>query len=85
MPYPFHKDLHQRKNAGVLAAAGAAIVIDDERDAQRNSQKLRPAIEPLLHDADRRAAMSAAARSIAKPDAADTIAQMVIDAVREIA
>jgi len=84
MPYPFHKDLHQRKNAAVLAAAGAAIVIDDERDAVRNSEKLRVAIEPLLHDADRRAAMSAAARGIAKPDAADTIARLVIDAVQEI-
>ena len=81
MPYPFHKDLHQRKNAAVLMDAGAAIVLDDERDARRNSEKLRPAIESLLHDKDRRAAMSVAAKSIAKPDAAETIAQMVIDSL----
>jgi len=81
MPYPFHKDLHQRKNAEVLVAAGAAILLDDERDARRNSEKLRPAIEPLLHDAARRKAMSDAARGIGRADAADTIAQLVIDAV----
>ena len=33
MPYPFPKDLHQRHNAKVLADAGAAFLMDDERDA----------------------------------------------------
>ena len=31
MPYPFHKDLHQRANAKVLADAGAAVLMDDGR------------------------------------------------------
>ena len=32
MPYPFHKDLHQRANAQVLAGANAAVLLDDEQE-----------------------------------------------------
>ena len=51
MPYPFHKDMHQRANAKVLADAGAAVLVDDEKDAKKNAAKLRPALESLLYDA----------------------------------
>jgi UDP-N-acetylglucosamine--N-acetylmuramyl-(pentapeptide) pyrophosphoryl-undecaprenol N-acetylglucosamine transferase len=85
MPYPFHKDLHQRKNAAVLVEAGAALLVDDERDAAKNGEKLKAAIEPLLHDGGRRAAMSDAARRISRPDAADAIAKIVIDGVNAAA
>ena len=54
MPYPYHKDMHQRANAKVLADAGAAIRVDDEKDREKNAAKLRPLIEPLLSDANRR-------------------------------
>ncbi len=77
LPYPFHKDMHQRANARVLADAGAAVLIDDERDRHKNAAKLRPVIEPLLYDADRRLAMSRAAASLGKPGAADAVAQVI--------
>ena len=32
LPYPYHKDLHQRANAKVLADANAAVLVDDEKD-----------------------------------------------------
>ena len=44
MPYPFHKDMHQRANAKVLADAGAAVLVDDEKDAKKNAAKLRPVV-----------------------------------------
>src|SRR5579863_10314712 len=69
LPYPFHKDLHQRANAQVLADAGAAVLIEDEKDRKINAQKLRPVIESLLYDADKRRSMSEAARNLGKPDA----------------
>jgi len=78
MPYPFHKDQHQRLNAKVLADAGAAILIDDERDAGKNTVKLKPALEQLLFDADRRRGMSNAARALGKPDAAKAVAEVVL-------
>ena len=70
MPYPYHKDMHQRLNAKVLADAGAAVLIDDEKDRRKNADKLRPAVESLLYDAERRKTMAAAARKLGKPDAA---------------
>ncbi len=77
MPYPFHKDMHQRANAQVLQSAGAAGLVDDARDRKRNAERLRPAIESLLYNADRRVAMSEAARALGRPDAADQVAQVV--------
>jgi UDP-N-acetylglucosamine--N-acetylmuramyl-(pentapeptide) pyrophosphoryl-undecaprenol N-acetylglucosamine transferase len=77
MPYPFHKDMHQRANAQVLQDAGAAVLLDDERDRKRNAERLRPIVESLLYDADRRVAMSEAARALGKPDAADQVAQVI--------
>jgi UDP-N-acetylglucosamine--N-acetylmuramyl-(pentapeptide) pyrophosphoryl-undecaprenol N-acetylglucosamine transferase len=77
MPYPFHRDLHQRANAKVLADAGAAILLDDVKDAKKNAQKLRPALEPLIHDATRRRAMSDAAKRLGRPDAANHVATIL--------
>lgn len=80
MPYPFHKDLHQRANAKVLADAGAAILIDDEKDARKNADKLKPVLEPLLADAQKRHQMSQAAKTLGRPDAAQAVAA----AIREL-
>jgi UDP-N-acetylglucosamine--N-acetylmuramyl-(pentapeptide) pyrophosphoryl-undecaprenol N-acetylglucosamine transferase len=82
MPYPFHKDLHQRANAKVLADAGAAVLVDDEKDAQKNAGKLRPILESLLYDAPRRQGMSEAARKLGKPRAADEVASVIAEMVR---
>jgi UDP-N-acetylglucosamine--N-acetylmuramyl-(pentapeptide) pyrophosphoryl-undecaprenol N-acetylglucosamine transferase len=82
LPYPYHKDMHQRENAKVLVEAGAAVLVDDEKDAKKNAQKLRPLIEPLLYDVEKRRTMSQAARKIGKPDAAENVAQLVTDLAR---
>jgi UDP-N-acetylglucosamine--N-acetylmuramyl-(pentapeptide) pyrophosphoryl-undecaprenol N-acetylglucosamine transferase len=79
LPYPFHKDLHQRANADVLAHAGAAILLDDERDRKKNADKLRPVVETLFYDVDKRRTMSEAARKIGKPEAADNVARLVTE------
>jgi UDP-N-acetylglucosamine--N-acetylmuramyl-(pentapeptide) pyrophosphoryl-undecaprenol N-acetylglucosamine transferase len=77
MPYPYHKDLHQRANAKVLADAGAAVLVDDEKDRSLNAAKLRPALRSLLDDSAKRRAMSAAARKLGRPDAAAQVARVV--------
>ena len=81
MPYPFHNDMHQRANAKVLADAGAAILMDDEKDRRKNGQKLRPILQSLLYDLPRRQAMSAVAKSLGKPDAAMAVATLVTQMV----
>jgi UDP-N-acetylglucosamine--N-acetylmuramyl-(pentapeptide) pyrophosphoryl-undecaprenol N-acetylglucosamine transferase len=79
MPYPFHKDMHQRANAQVLVDAGAALLVDDEKDAKKNAAKLRPAVESLLYDQPRRQQMAAAARGLGKPNAAEAVAEIVME------
>ena len=79
LPYPFHKDMHQRVNAKVLVDAGAAVLVDDEQDRRKNATKLRAVLESLLYDADKRRAMSEAARKLGKPDAAENVAQLIRD------
>lgn len=81
MPYPFHKDLHQRANAKVLADAGAAVLIDDEKDAKANADNLRPVVESLLYDGNRRSAMAEAAKKLGRPDAACAVAAVITEMV----
>lgn len=75
LPYPFHKDKHQRANAKVIADAGGGIVLDDQKNAQKNAAQLKPELDLLLYDANRRAAMAAACKALGKPDASDQVAQ----------
>jgi UDP-N-acetylglucosamine--N-acetylmuramyl-(pentapeptide) pyrophosphoryl-undecaprenol N-acetylglucosamine transferase len=79
LPYPYHKDMHQRANAQVLADAGAAILIDDEKDQRKNADKLRPALESILFDVNKRKAMADAARKIGRPDASSAVAQLMME------
>ncbi|HTH25062.1 MAG TPA: undecaprenyldiphospho-muramoylpentapeptide beta-N-acetylglucosaminyltransferase [Vicinamibacterales bacterium] len=71
VPLPTATDDHQRKNAEVFAKTGAAIVID-QRDLTGDA--LTGALRELMTDPDRRARMSAAAKTLARPDAAQRIA-----------
>lgn len=77
LPYPFHKDQHQKLNAKVLVDAGAALLLDDLKDRRVNAERLRPTVESLLYDGDRRRAMATAAKTIGKPDAADNVARVL--------
>jgi UDP-N-acetylglucosamine:LPS N-acetylglucosamine transferase len=79
LPYPFHKDMHQRANAKVLVDAGAAVLVDDEQDRRKNATKLRAVLESLHYDADKRRVMSDAARKLGKSEAAENVAQLIRD------
>jgi UDP-N-acetylglucosamine--N-acetylmuramyl-(pentapeptide) pyrophosphoryl-undecaprenol N-acetylglucosamine transferase len=73
VPLSSSTDDHQRKNAEVFAKSGAAVVIE-ERDLKT---ALPDALRALVADPERRRRMSAAARSLARPDAAQRIADRV--------
>lgn len=83
MPYPYHRDMHQRVNAEQLVAAGAAVLSDDEKDAGRNAAKLKPVVEGLMYDADKRQKMAAAAKGMGKADAAERVAKLVVELAGE--
>lgn len=80
IPYPFAADNHQEINAKEMAEAGAAL---SYRQAELTSAKLAAAIEPLLDDPERRARMSAAMKSLAKPAAAATVVDWCVAAADE--
>jgi UDP-N-acetylglucosamine--N-acetylmuramyl-(pentapeptide) pyrophosphoryl-undecaprenol N-acetylglucosamine transferase len=72
VPYP-HASNHQRANGEILAEAGAARVIDD--DALDGKALLDAAT--LLEDPTRHVMMAAASRAMARPGAADAVAELV--------
>jgi UDP-N-acetylglucosamine--N-acetylmuramyl-(pentapeptide) pyrophosphoryl-undecaprenol N-acetylglucosamine transferase len=81
MPYPYHKDQQQKLNAKVLADTGAAVLLEDLKDKKQNTQRLTPILQSLLYDAPKRAAMTQAARALAKPDAAAAVASVITQMV----
>jgi UDP-N-acetylglucosamine--N-acetylmuramyl-(pentapeptide) pyrophosphoryl-undecaprenol N-acetylglucosamine transferase len=72
--YPHAADDHQRANARALAAAGAAVAVDP---AEATPERLAEVLAGLLAAPDRLAAMAAAARVLARPDAAERLADRV--------
>ncbi len=75
VPYP-HAAGHQRRNAEQLVLAGAARLVEDE---EFDAAALLAAAG-LLDDRKAHAAMAAAARSMARPGAADAVAELVLAA-----
>jgi UDP-N-acetylglucosamine--N-acetylmuramyl-(pentapeptide) pyrophosphoryl-undecaprenol N-acetylglucosamine transferase len=73
VPYP-HAGAHQWDNARYLVEAGAAVAIADA-DLGRD---LVPTVMDLLADRPRRDAMGQTARSLARPDAAGSIGELLI-------
>jgi UDP-N-acetylglucosamine--N-acetylmuramyl-(pentapeptide) pyrophosphoryl-undecaprenol N-acetylglucosamine transferase len=73
VPGAFATGAHQDKNARWFADAGGALVVP-EAEAARAPQ----VVEELLGDADRLEAMEAAMRAVAKPDAAEEIADELV-------
>ena len=77
VPYP-HAAGHQRRNAEEMVLAGAARLVEDEAF---DAGALLAAIA-ILGDPARIAAMAAAARSLARPGAADAVAELVMAAAQ---
>jgi UDP-N-acetylglucosamine--N-acetylmuramyl-(pentapeptide) pyrophosphoryl-undecaprenol N-acetylglucosamine transferase len=76
IPLPTAVRDHQRLNAEALAAAGGAVVCGQ---AGLTPDALAEEIARLLRDAPRRGAMRAALLSLARPDAAGRLADLVLE------
>jgi UDP-N-acetylglucosamine--N-acetylmuramyl-(pentapeptide) pyrophosphoryl-undecaprenol N-acetylglucosamine transferase len=77
VPGQFGSGGHQSGNARFLAEAGAAVVVEQE-----DLSRLPVVVLDLLSDQGKLLAMATASRAIAKPDAARTIANTMIEAAR---
>ncbi len=74
VPWPGAADDHQTDNARVMEQAGAAVLVPD---AQADGVRLDAVARELLLDPVRLTKMSDAARSLARPDAAARLADLV--------
>ncbi len=74
VPFPAAADDHQNVNARALERAGAAVVVEE---SNLDAAYLVDTIVALMGDPARLRTMSAAARSLAHPQAVEEIAEMV--------
>jgi UDP-N-acetylglucosamine--N-acetylmuramyl-(pentapeptide) pyrophosphoryl-undecaprenol N-acetylglucosamine transferase len=79
IPLPTAADDHQRKNAEVLAQAGAAELIEQKN---ATGALIAERIVALVGDERRRSAMAEAARKFARPDAATVIVDRALELAR---
>lgn len=79
VPLPIATRDHQAANAGVLAAAGAAVVVPD---AELDGERLEAELAALVDDPGRRAAMASAMAGLARLDAAARVAEVILEAAR---
>jgi UDP-N-acetylglucosamine--N-acetylmuramyl-(pentapeptide) pyrophosphoryl-undecaprenol N-acetylglucosamine transferase len=79
VPYPYATADHQTTNARYMEQAGAAVVVPD---AELDGPRLAREVAALLGAPERMAAMRAAARATARPDAAERIAEELLALVR---
>jgi UDP-N-acetylglucosamine--N-acetylmuramyl-(pentapeptide) pyrophosphoryl-undecaprenol N-acetylglucosamine transferase len=75
LPYPYHRDQHQRLNAQAMASAGAAVVVTDAIDPAVNADALRGSLLAIMRDQGRLAEMQRSAGGMQATDAAGEIAR----------
>lgn len=78
LPYPYHRDLHQKHNTRVLVDAGGAVLAYDTLDAARTLAELSPVLSGLLQSPTTRQAMQAALERLGPACGAERIAQALL-------
>lgn len=77
MPYPYHKDQHQRINAKPLERCGGAEVVDDLIEPGPNMGRAGARLEALLGGEGARARMRAALEGLGPADGAARVAKAI--------
>jgi len=79
MPYPFHRDRHQLRQAREVEAADAAVVVEDTpSNPSGTARRLAEAVWRLTTDTARRDGLREAARAVGRPAAAGAVAEEVL-------
>lgn len=84
LPYPYHRDEHQRWNALPLERAGGAVILRDAIDAQANAEAIGPMLDELMRDPARRGAMREALLRLGPARGAEAAADRLIAASRAV-
>lgn len=80
LPYPYHRDQHQRANAGPLVACGGAVLCEDRIDPDANAATLAPVLERLLRDGAALERMREALGALGPADGAERVAGALLGA-----
>jgi len=79
VPYPHALDQDQAANAAALAASGGAVVLPQ---AEFNPERLASILKGALAAPEKLAASAKAAKSVGVPDAAERLADLVMEVAR---
>lgn len=79
VPFPFAADNHQQHNADAMRKAGAALMITD---SELTGERFFAEVTRLMADRQQLQSMATAAKSLAKPFAAQKAADVLVDLVR---
>lgn len=85
LPYPYHADNHQARNAAVLTEAGAALIATDRVDPGANLESAGPVLTELVGSAERRAAMRSALERLGPADGALRAARVISEVIAPMA
>ncbi len=77
VPLPHAPRDHQRANTAELVAAGGAVVVSD---GELTVDRLEAELGPLVADRGRRRKMARAAETVARPEAAERVARLLLEA-----
>jgi UDP-N-acetylglucosamine--N-acetylmuramyl-(pentapeptide) pyrophosphoryl-undecaprenol N-acetylglucosamine transferase len=80
VPFPFATDDHQTRNAQALAAKGAALLIPE---SELTLERIANEVSSMITNPQRLAEMSAGARALSHPRAAEEIAEIVAGLARQ--
>lgn len=78
VPFPQAVDDHQTRNAEYLVERGAALLLPQHEDL---AKRLCDTLQTLMGDAEKRMSMAKAARALARPDAAQQVADAVLSLI----
>jgi len=77
LPYPYHKDQHQLRNAEIFVEAGAAKIVRDACNEEKTAQSLAAVLDDSMIEGELRK-MADAASKLAQPEAAKRVAEELI-------
>lgn len=81
IPYPYAADDHQTYNAQIFVQAGAAQLFEQN---QLTAETLKKAVSELLQSPETLEKMSQAMASLAQPDSAKQLAQLILSMMRPL-
>ncbi len=79
LPYPYHRDMHQKYNARRMVELGGALLEADAIEIEANLRQIGPRLRDLMTNSPKLLAMRSVLRSNVPPDAALIVAKMLIE------